>query len=112
MKDFLQTLKQAPQNNAFETSMAIIDQHYTFTPCEFNNGRLINEANQNNGSCKIFAFAQLHNLSEQQTLHCFGDYYRIDVLQNPGAEDHQNIRYFIKHGWDGISFSLLPLSKI
>jgi len=73
MNDFLQQLKDNPENNSFETTMAIIDQNYAFSPCEFKNGDLINAENQNNGSCKIFAFALLQNLTEQQTLHCFGD---------------------------------------
>ena len=110
MNNFLQQLKDAPENNSFEDTIATIDQNYNFTPCEFKNGDLINAENQNNGSCKIFAFALLHNLSEQQTLHCFGDYYRIDVLKNPGNTDHQNIRNFIKSGWSGISFNSSPLT--
>jgi len=110
MNNFLQQLKDAPESNSFENTIATIDQNYNFTPCEFKNGDLINAENQNNGSCKIFAFALLHNLSEQQTLHCFGDYYRVDVLKNPDSTDHQNIRNFIKSGWSGISFNSTPLS--
>lgn len=90
--------------------MVIIDQNYNFTPCEFKNGNLLNAENENNGSCKIFAFAQLQGVTEEQTLHYFGDYYRKDVLQNPDATDHQNIRNFITTGWSGISFSSNPLS--
>jgi len=111
MKNFLDQLKQAPESNAFKTTLAIIDQYYDFTPCEFKNAGLINSANENNGSCKIFAFGQLHQLTEQQVLHCFGDYYRVDVLQNPEGVDHQNIRNFIKHGWSGITFRHSPLSE-
>ena len=39
-----------------------------------------------------------------QTLHCFGDYYRTDVLQHPDATDHQNIRNLIRFGLDGVRF--------
>ena len=53
----------------------------------------------------LFAFAQKQQLSEAQTLACFGDYYRKDVLENPQGEDHQNIRQFMKSGWFGIAFS-------
>ncbi len=111
MKHFLQKLKQTPQDNTFESTLATIDRYYTFTPCAFKNGDLENSANQNNGSCKIFAFAQIHQLTQQETLHCFGDYYRIDVLGNPQNSDHQNIRYFISQGWPGIFFEKQPLSK-
>ena len=47
---------------------------------------------------------RLNNLTEVQTLHCFGDYYRKDVLGNPDGDDHQNIRNFIQSGWGGIYF--------
>jgi len=109
---FLEQLQSTPDNVQFKNTMAVIDEHYRFCPSEFQNGDLINAENQNSGSCKIFFFAQLHNLSEQQTLHCFGDYYRVDVLQNPNGTDHQNIRNFIKQGWAGITFKHPPLSEI
>ena len=63
--------------------MAVIEAHYEFTPTAFKNGELMNELGQNSGSCKLFAFAQLQGLSPQQTLACFGTYYRDDVLKNP-----------------------------
>lgn len=105
MNTFLQNINSEPQNNSFENTIFIIEENYTFTPSEFKNGDLVNAENQNNGSCKIFSFAQLHNLTEQQTLHCFGDYYRKDVLENPQGADHQNIRNFMQSGWAGIAFS-------
>jgi len=84
--------------------MGVIDSLYTFTPTSFTNGQLRNDAGQNSGSCKLFAFAKLQQFSEQQTLDCFGQYYREDVLKNPESENHQNIRNFMSHGWNGISF--------
>lgn len=107
---FLQTLKDAPETIEFNDTMAIIDANYTFTPDSFNNGDLFNEAGQNSGSCKLFAFAQLHDLTAQQTLECFGHYYRDEVLNNPNGNDHQNIRNFMKTGWTGIQFETLPLT--
>src|SRR5512142_876798 len=104
LKSFLQRLADAPDNVTFDETMAMIDSQYEFTPTVFQNGELLNEAGKNNGSCKLFAFAQLHGLSQQQTLHCFGAYYRDDVLQHPAGTDHQNIRNFIKYGWAGIEF--------
>ena len=74
---------------------------------------LVNEAGTNEGSCKIFYFAQLNNLNVQQTLACFGRYYSEDVLSNPTGNDHGNIRNFMKTGWQGIEFksvALLPIS--
>ena len=104
MKQFLQTLATAPDSITFNATIAVIDAHYGFTPTAFRNGELQNEAGQNNGSCKVFSFAKLHNLSAQQTLHCFGTYYRDDVLKHPQGTDHRNIRNFTKTGWEGIVF--------
>jgi hypothetical protein len=46
----------------------------------------------------------LNNLNQEQTLACFGDYYREDVLKNPEGNDHGNIRNFMNTGWNGIKF--------
>ncbi|UOE37367.1 HopJ type III effector protein [Chryseobacterium oryzae] len=100
----LEQLKNSSESIDFKDVIAFIDEKYDFTPTKFTNGNTVNEANQNNGSCKIFSFAQLNNLSKEETLALFGDFYRIDVLQNPKGTDHQNIRNFIESGWNGISF--------
>ena len=101
---FLDTLKTSPETVEFTDTIALIDAMYEFTPTTFKNGDLQNDAGQNNGSCKIFAFAQLQSLSPEQTLACFGHYYREEVLQQPDADNHQNIRNFMQSGWDGIQF--------
>jgi hypothetical protein len=103
--EFLRRLEKAPEEIAFDDTIAVIDANYEFTPTAFRNGDLRNEAGQNSGSCKVFSFARLHNLSPGQTLHCFGDYYRKDVLGDPHGTDHQNIRNFMKTGWAGIAFA-------
>ena len=104
LHEFLELLQNNPKHISFSQTIATIDANYDFTPTAFKNGELVNEAGQNSGSCKLFSFAQLHNLSVDQTLDCFGDYYRIDVLQHPDATDHQNIRNFMRTGWSGIHF--------
>jgi len=109
LKTLLEQLNTSPENVTFQQVMAVIENHYSYTPQTFTNGELTNNAGENAGSCKIFSFAKLNNLSEEQTLHCFGDYYRIDVLQHPAGDDHQNIRNFIKTGWAGINFGSLAL---
>ncbi len=101
---FLQRLEDAPGSIGFNDTIAAIEALYDFSPTAFSNGDLHNASGQNNGSCKIFSFALLHTLSAQHTLHCFGDYYRKDVLGNPDGADHQNIRNFMKTGWAGIAF--------
>jgi len=109
LKKFIQLLTVEPNAINFSDCIEMIDRHYHFTPCAFSNGQQHNLAGENNGSCKIFAFGLLHKLSPHQVLTCFGDYYRIDVLQNPGLSSHQNIREFIQHGWGGIHFESTPL---
>ena len=101
---FLTQLNAAPDQINFADTIATVDANYEFTPTAFRNGDLENTVGQNSGSCKLLSLAKLHNLSAEQTLHCFGDYYRVDVLQHPDATDHQNIRNFIRYGWDGVKF--------
>lgn len=104
LEQLLEQLNSNSSSIAFADVIAVIDATYQFNETAFTNGDTENATGQNNGSCKIFAFAQLNNLNEQQTLACFGDYYRIDVLQNPEGDDHQNIRNFMQQGWAGVRF--------
>ncbi|MDP7591302.1 MAG: HopJ type III effector protein [Litorilituus sp.] len=106
----LEILNTAPETVEFEQVMQVIADNYQYNPSAFVNGEVQNQAGTNEGSCKIFTFAKLHQLSEQTTLHCFGRYYREDVLQNPQGNDHGNIRNFINHGWLGIKFTITALT--
>lgn len=115
LASFLEKIK----NNAavsFDETMAVINENYHYQPTEFSNGlgeqRLINKAGTNEGSCRIFAFAQIHQLDRQQTLNLFGDYYRVDVLANPTGTGHQNIRNFMQYGWEGIHFNGEALTSL
>ena len=114
LSDLLQRIRQQPDELQFDAVMAVIANHYDYSPTPFSNGvdgdRVINEAGQNEGSCKLFAFARLQGLDEAQTLACFGDYYRRDVLGHPQGSDHANIRSFMRHGWAGIQFDQPALS--
>lgn len=101
---FLEKLKQNPNAITFPETIAVIEENYDFTPTTFSNGTQHNEAGQNSGSCKLFAFAQLQNLSQEETLACFGAYYFEEVLGDPQGTNHQNIRNFMKLGWEGIQF--------
>jgi HopJ type III effector protein len=104
LESFLQKLNTIPTAIEFTDTMAAIDALYDFTPTTFKNGDLENAAGQNSGSCKLFAFAHLQCLSKEQTLACFGAYYRNDVLGNPTGTDHGNIRNFMEYGWEGIAY--------
>ncbi|AZA54087.1 HopJ type III effector protein [Chryseobacterium sp. G0201] len=107
----LEQLKTSPETIQFKEVISYIDENYDFTPTKFTNGNTVNEADQNNGSCKVFSFAKLHDLSKEEVLNIFGEFYREDVLKNPEGTDHQNIRNFIEFGWDGISFEGEALTK-
>lgn len=109
--DFLSKIAQHPNHIQFSDTMAVIDAHYNYTPTPFKNGATYNEAGTNEGSCKVFAFAKIQGLDKAATLACFGQYYRIDVLEHPTGNDHANIRNFIQFGWDGIEFEGSPLSS-
>ncbi len=106
----VEQLRQALKTLVFSDTMNIIEALYDFTPSAFSNGSLRNEAGENNGSCKLFAFAKLNDFSEAETLACFGEYYR-DVLATPKGNDHQNIRNFMTTGWKGIQFDASPLNE-
>ena len=101
---FLKQLESKPESISFQDTIAVIEANYTFTSTAFSNGNQNNKAGENNGSCKIFAFAKLNQLNQLLTLACFGSYYYQDVLQNPEGTDHQNIRNFMEFGWDGVQF--------
>lgn len=109
LDDFFIQLSTEPDSISFTQTISTIDHYYDFTPMAFQNGELFNQAGENNGSCKIFAFGLLHQLSEPQTLQLFAEYYR-QVLDTPKGNDHQNIRNFLCTGWAGISFSGNALS--
>ena len=114
-KELLNILKTQPAESGFDDVMSVVQENYNYTPTAFVNGkdelRITNEAGTNHGSCKIFGFAKLHQLSVEQTLNCFGDYYRKDVLENLEGNDHKNIRAFIQYGWEAVKFDGFPLAK-
>ena len=114
LTEFLDKLK-SNKPVSFDETMAVIAEHYEYQPAEFSNGldddnELINKAGTNEGSCKIFAFAKMNGLDEQKTLNLFGDYYRLDVLNDPNGTGHLNIRNFMRYGWQGIQFKSMPLT--
>lgn len=108
VRQFLAQVKTG-KRVSFADTLRVIDEHYAYRPVRFTNGpqgdQVVNEAGTNQGSCKIFAFAKRHALTEQPTLALFGEYYWRDVLPHPNGEDHANIRRFMKYGWHGIEFA-------
>lgn len=111
LEEFKSKLKNSPQEIDFSETIEVIETNYNFTPTAFKNGELYNAAGENSGSCKVFAFAQIQEFSKEETLACFGKYYFKDVLQDPEGNGHQNIRNFIKAGFEGLKLEGEPLSK-
>jgi hypothetical protein len=105
----------APETVEFLDVINVIDANYHYTPVHFSNGPaddcVINEAGKNEGSCKIFSFAQIQHLDAIQTLNCFGHYYRDEVLNHPHNFDHANIRNFMRYGWKTINFEHSALEE-
>ena len=109
LADFLEKVRRMPERVEFEDTIAVIEANYAFSPCAFDNGDVHNAAGQNNGSCRILAFAQMQGMAEGEALACFGRYYREDVLKHPQNQDHANIREFMRKGWAGLNWHGTPL---
>lgn len=109
LNDLIELLNSDRAELTFKQVLEVIQVHYEYTPTTFKNGQVINLAGTNEGSCKVFAFAKLHGLSQAQTLRCFAEHYQA-VLTHPEAQDHANIRNFMQTGWSGIEFEAMPLS--
>lgn len=105
MKEQLSTLLKRLKEDSlpFTAVIAFIETYYQHTPTAFKNGDVRNEATQNQGSAKVFAFAQLNKLDKEDTLFLFAEHYQA-VLGSPDGKDHQNIRQFMIHGWPGVAF--------
>ncbi len=109
LQDFLDKLHAEPDSIEFAETIETIESNYEYTPTNFTNGTQFNKAGENEGSCKILAFAYINNLTVTETLNCFGHYFREDVIGKPAGDDHQNIRQFILGGFEEVKFDVLPL---
>ena len=114
LESMIEKIKKQPDDVRFGDLIATIDAFYHYSPVHFTNGlgddALLNAAGMNQGSCKIFAFALIHKLTEQETLSCFGEHYR-EVLTDPQGAKHANIRRFMQDGWQGVRFDQMPLLR-
>ena len=103
IQEFKTKLKVNSTGINFADTMQVIEDNYNFTPTTFTNGDITNNAGENAGSCKLFAFAQHQKLTKGETLFCFGEHYK-NVLEDEKGDSHQNIRNFMKFGFEGLSF--------
>ncbi|OEU20818.1 HopJ-domain-containing protein [Fragilariopsis cylindrus CCMP1102] len=86
-----------------EELMDLIDTHYEVGLLEFKNGDILNKQGENVGSAKLLSYAAISDFDKETTLKLWGQYYR-EVLADPDGDSHQNIRNFMKTGWDGVPF--------
>ncbi len=105
MQEQLSSLIEKLKSNSisFKEVIEFIESRYQHHPTAFKNGDNYNESTQNQGSAKVFSFAQKNNLSKEDALYLFAEHYQ-SVLNTPDATDHQNIRQFMQYGWAGIAF--------
>lgn len=98
------------KNKAFSEIIAYIDANYTHEPTAFVNGELRNESDQNQGSAKVLFYAKMKQFSKEDTLKLFAEHYEA-VLVDANGTSHQNIRNFIKSGFDGLVFEGIVLTE-
>ena len=65
----VEQLKNTPEELVFSNVIAYIDEHYEFTPTKFTNGNTVNEANQNNGSCKVSVLPKSTNFLQKRRFY-------------------------------------------
>ncbi len=108
-EEYLEELRTGA-SMVFDNLMAIINENYNYTPAAFTNGDLQNAEDENQGSAKLFCFGAMHQLTQLEVLHCFGEHYQA-VLDDPEGDSHQNIRNFMIYGWEGLKFNSPVLVK-
>jgi hypothetical protein len=85
--------------------MAVIEDHYNFNQQLLRTvyNTMLPEKTQD--LVNYFALCGTSGTNSEGTLFALA-YYFEDVLGNPnGTDHHQNIRNFMKTGWDGIAFT-------
>lgn len=100
---FNANLEMSGDDLKFEEFIELCDEQYEYGLIEFKNGDIVNKPGENDGSAKVLSYAALGQLDKDTTLKLWGQYYR-DVVATPDGTDHQNIRNFMKNGWDGVDF--------
>jgi hypothetical protein len=100
---FNANLEMTGDSLMFEEFIELCDEQYEYGLIEFKNGDIVNMPGENDGSAKVLSYAALAGFDKDMTLKLWGQYYR-DVLATPDGNDHQNIRNFMKTGWEGVDF--------
>ena len=95
----------------FQYVLSTIDNNYYFTPTSFSVvPEAPNKETENQGACRVLAFSKEHDLDMEPTLKLFAEHYR-NVLDNPTANTHPNIRMIMKYGLAQVHFGKMPLER-
>lgn len=81
-------LRKRPRFFLIDILVGFVGQCHNFTNCSAKLTRLV-------GLCNRVACIDKASL--------FAEHYAA-VLNTPEGTDHQNIRQFMQHGWDGVTF--------
>lgn len=100
----LELIRTSPELLEHDVVLCTIDEYYLYQPTYFMNGAVVNNPGENEETCKILAFAKMHDLDKEQTLACFGRFFREEVRDHLHDVGHPNIRAFLVCGWRGVEF--------
>jgi hypothetical protein len=75
VKEFAERVRAGAEVN-FADVIKMLDEHYNYFAVSFTNGNIVNKANENTGSAKIFSFGLMTRMDEATTLRMFGEIYR------------------------------------
>jgi len=100
---FNANLEMGGDDLKFAEFVELVNEQYETGLLEFKNGDVVNKPGENEGSAQVLSYAALANFDKEMTLKLWGEYYR-QVVASPDGTDHQNIRNFMKTGWEGVPF--------
>jgi len=87
----------------FSDTQDLINKDYNYEANGFTIGDIYNDKNSNQWSGRILSYAIINKLNTIETLKLFGEYYQ-EVLDNPNADSHKNIRALMKYGIESAKF--------
>ena len=95
----------------FQNVLDAINANYDFYPTAFGvTKEAPNPAGQNEGACRVLAFAKDQNLDKETALKLFAEHYQ-NVLDDPAGDNHQNIRLLMRHGLGEAWFDETALAR-
>ena len=88
--------------------LAVIRMFYLIEPQEFEVGSYHNALGDNLDTLAIIGYAEVHHLTDSETLAMFCEAY-TEVLNSPDGDNHPNIRAFMDVGHKGFRLKFFPL---